>query len=134
MREILFRGKRIDNGEWVYGDLLTQRYFENRYFILPEWGEDEMYLFEVDYETVGQYTGLTDKNGTKIFEGDVVKFTDKLDGELIGEIFYDSEMLDWRVYVPILRTVYFLANSRKGKCEVIGNKWDNADLLEGKNG
>lgn len=57
MREILFRGKRIDNGEWVYGYLQQ---------------EDKINLYYVKKETIGQFTGLLDKNGNKIFEGDIL--------------------------------------------------------------
>lgn len=68
-REILFRGKRIDGGEWIEGSLLVTKF--NTY-IIPMYDESIVYQkpISVDSETVGQFTGLTDKNGVKIFDGD----------------------------------------------------------------
>ena len=69
MREILFRGKRVDNGEWVEGNFVKDN--TATYITMPL--KDSHYLIDVDPSTVGQYTGLCDKNGKRIFEGDAIK-------------------------------------------------------------
>ena len=93
MREIEFRGKRTQNGEWIYGDLLRNN---EQSLIHPiptephEYPED--YDENVDPGTIGQFTGLLDKNGTKIFEGDIVREINTTYCRLVafGKLGYDS--------------------------------------------
>lgn len=126
MREILFRGKRKDNGEWVEGSLIKAKAENNKdalYLIAPF----TMFAFDVQEvipETVGQYTGLTDKNGTKIFEGDIIKAM--MDYGPAG--FYERIVpIKWLNNVGY-QWQYFDIST----IEVIGNIHDNPELLGDK--
>lgn len=125
MREILFRGKRVDNGEWVYGDLLqpTKEKILNIYEI-SDYNSLMGDRHEVYPETVGQYTGLNDKNGKKIFEGDIIRSNSER-----GYIEYYPN--DCAFDVVDDHGFYWLI-SEMSNIEVIGNIHDNPELLEEK--
>lgn len=164
MREILFRGKRTDNGEWVDGYFLHQRESltdKEACYIVANNGYGFNYI-SVLPETVGQYTGLTDKNGRKIFEGDIVLTQDYYDKPYaknrkskkhIGVVeykigssnhFFSRETGKWDAYIEweaewIVKIKHYgkFVHSNWGyffDCEVIGNIHDNPELLEGGDG
>lgn len=129
MREILFKGKRVDNGEWTEGYLFKQW---NRTFLLWGMTGDIPNMTEVIPETVGQFTGLTDKNGKKIFEGDIVEFTDIYIGEK-GRAKIVFEAFKWKYsgcYYGGNPIVWLCICDESIEFEIIGNIYDNPELLE----
>ena len=141
MREILFKAKRIDNGEWVEGYLVGFRKdtYPNRYKIIEEEGIYYEVSNEVNPNTICQYTGLTDKSGNKIWENDVVKrYTSNGNEWRISKIVWADHSLNmgWCIedikilteYSGRLFKVGFDVNDAE-KCEVIGNIFDNKDLI-----
>ena len=137
MREILFRGKRTDNGKWKCGDLLSPNEFNAIPHIvyidyLNEYGDIGEISTPVIPETVGQYTGLTDKNGVKIFEGDIVERVS--DGE--------RAVISWLKYSACFGLSFDgwccgfdnYDDNLPSDFEVIGNIHDNPELLEGGEG
>lgn len=134
-RQILFRGKRVDNDEWVYGDLIHRQVWSTQLTIIriSDDGFDHYEEFEVKPETVGQFTGLTDKNGKKIFEGDIVKGDLGLgygDNEShIAYIEYQEDGMSFCL-VEILEEDFGKCAEISDDLEVIGNNHDNPELLE----
>lgn len=131
MREILFRGKRIDNGEWAYG--YYSKHQTGKIFIRCI-GMSCLGSYEVDPRTVGQYTGLTDKNVKKIFEGDIVSrvsFIGMGYREEQGEVVYRAPefLADCKHHRVMTFSQY---NPENRNFEVIGNIHDNPELLEVK--
>ena len=128
MNEIIFRGKRVDNGEWVEGyfvNLWLMHYHKHQPIIT----DNNAVSYDVDPSTVGQYTGLTDKNGKRIFEGDIVK-TDKFSEPNKQYIIkYD---LQFGAFIGQDRyNLYFVTfDGDSGEFEVIGNIHDNPELLK----
>ena len=134
MRNIIFRGKRLDNGEWVYGSLVT---FNGFHVIVDHYtpNGDEV---RVIANTVGQYTGLKDKKGAMIFEGDILLLSD---GKSHSEdVVVEHGLYGWTFYNPQTATFYSdgshtyvaVENCRFmfGTGVVIGNIHDNPDLLK----
>lgn len=133
MREILFRGKTVDTNEWTQGALVRALGYldeDEKFFIIPE---DALYynhgefdiVKEVRRETVGQYTGLTDKDGKKIFEGDIIE----VDGEEFPFLIeYDAQDAIW-IAINRYEILSFHDNITGYNCTIIGNLYDNPNLL-----
>ena len=125
MREILFRGKRIDSGEWVYGTMYKIAIDINPCILT---GGKCGCSYQVDEETVGQYTGLKDKNGNRIWEGDIVRCGT---GRICKVTFFISPGVSGFDLVPIggFDAPHPHNWSLFSDTEVIGNITDNPELL-----
>jgi uncharacterized phage protein (TIGR01671 family) len=130
MRDILFRGKRKDSGEWVYGDFASNGCGIVCTDYLNEYGDFGEIYRKVYPETVGQYTGLTDNNGNKIFEGDIVTACGRK-----GAV--TANKFNCGCCYPVYGFAVCEYNEESPSdlieitdCEVIGNLHDNPELLE----
>lgn len=127
MKKILFRGKRVDNGEWIISSDI-QQYDCGRVYL---WSCGRW--VEVDPKTVGQYTGLTDKNGREIFEGDICRASRGKDIE-VGEIVYKDKCGIWLIVYDSIycNALHDFATSDDYNVwiKVIGDIHDTPELLE----
>ena len=124
MREIKFRGKRLDNGEWLYGSLVI---LNGRYFIFDD-------VNEVDPTTVGEFTGLKDRNGKEVYEGDVIRSPLSEDKTRPHRIFYHTGNAAFMGALIDRKELCYLRLDQDwiykfGK-EVIGNIHDHKYLLK----
>ena len=122
MREILFRAKRIDNGEWVEG--LPQKIWGDWHIINSD---DENTAYPIDPETLCQFTGLMDKNGKQIWENDIIKHEIS---DTIGAVkWWEEDYVGWCVDDVMIDEQRF-TGEMWSECKVVGNFFDDKDLLD----
>lgn len=138
-RQIKFRGKR-NNGQWVYGGLC--RRWDDKPCIVaynPEERDDAPGSYEDNWDiyvdvyedTIGQFTGLTDKNGKEIYEGDIVRYYDDIEDELVSShVIYHKESCSFCV-APTKLCGDYIGICAHWQYEVIGNIHDNPEQLKG---
>lgn len=127
MRTIKFRGKDRRTGKWYYGNLYAKDTRGRTHICTPERG-----CFDIDPETVGQFTGLMDKNGAEIYEGDILKWSN---GRMYVVKFWEGMF-----YASVEECndgilggfpLHALTDYEERKCEIVGNIFDNPELLKG---
>lgn len=149
-REILFKAKRKGNGEWVEGSLITNEKNENKKYIGYIFGEhngiiEDFDIVEVIPSTLCQYTGLTDKHGKKIWENDILRYSYDYDESpflkdckeikyRVGAVFWSEWRGSWAVCgrgdKKCTNNDVFKYNRNPNRTEVVGNIFDNPEMLE----
>lgn len=130
-REINFRGYSILLNKWVYGFLVIGD--EKTYIVYNGFEDDYRYAFynvfiEVDHKSVGQYTGLKDKNGVEIYEGDIVICTSR-GIDFTGAVFFNALSFDLNLNDGFSSEYEHMFNGLNSDCKVIGNIYQNPELL-----
>ena len=119
-REILFKAKRLDNGEWVEGYYVHNA--AKQHMIVGGCYDKSYIMIEVDPSTVSQYTGLTDRHGTRIFEGDIARCVG-------GECFAGYHEIDETITIFDITDGCCVFLGEVKTVEVTGNRWDNPELM-----
>lgn len=146
MRKILFKAKRIDNGEWVEGCIVIDQSRLDRFkYRIQPIESGVLYAPPIDPDTLCQYTGFTDKNGKKIWENDILRYSYDYDGSPFlkdgeeikyraGAVFWSEWRGSWAVCgrgnKKCTNNDVFKYNRNPNRTEVIGNIFDNPELLE----
>ena len=133
IRDIIFRGKRTDNDEWVYGSFCMDAIEQFKgpvgvdgFIRLYNKAKDKMQMHEVDRETVGQYTGLKNRNGERFFEGDIVQRGREIATVEYGE--FNCPCCD-----GVYGWTFNGGDIREGdEYEIVGNIHDNPELMKGE--
>lgn len=148
MREILFRGKRMDNDEWVYGSFCMDAVEQKNgpcgvdgFIRLYDFAKGKIQMHEVDRETVGQFTGLTDKDGKRIFEGDIIKIRFESDSPTnpyapivwydLAQVFWSSKHFGWYAAFASGEELSMWEYDDPYDVEIVGNIHDNKEFLYG---
>jgi uncharacterized phage protein (TIGR01671 family) len=142
-RTVKFRGKTLINGEWIFGSYLNQYFSTKSQKLIDAIAYtvgNQTFRPQVDPSTVGEFTGLSDKNGKEIYEGDIVKWGHMSNSRenpvriAIVEILPDIQfrILNFKDYEQpvIFRYGSFAYQNTQKALEIIGNQWDNPELLK----
>lgn len=137
MRQIKFRAKTINGGEWVYGDLLQTNEGSVCIGVHGQYIDDGMHFNDmynktpyIDEDTIGQFTGLTDSAGKEIYEGDIVKFDCGLEATISYSQIDAAFMFNYRDGLPMpISVMYVISEPALFDAEVISNIHDNPELI-----
>lgn len=139
MREILFRGKRVDNGEWVEGFYYHGELYDldeiDTHYIIPgcDLYDEDLELVEVLPETVGQYTEMSDNNHDGIFEGDIVRCKQEKNEGICVVRWFNGAFVACPISGNLLEmTLHDYWYNDYDLVEIIGNETDNPELLKGE--
>lgn len=132
MREIKFRGKRLDNGEWIYGYYGHKEASEQHFIMVETMNSHHDWTYFTDYEvdpkTVGQYTGLKDRHGQEIYEGDILR-----DDEMgLNVVWWENGSFWLEMFYEGGQSLMEHLTDYNEVCEVIGNIYENPELLKGE--